>query len=241
MNKRTCYRCGEIKPFTSEYFVARKEVASGLKGLCKLCDAELSKIYYQKNKKAKLSYSHNHYEANKEEILKRHNDYNHDNKEEISIQKKQYRKKNKEIIKVKKAEYYNNNKKVIDSRNIAYSKTRKETDLGYKITEQLRKRLYATLKNNIQGERTKELFGCDLDYLKSHLEHLFKDGMTWDNYGHGGWVIDHVQPCCDFDLTDVDQQRECFHFINLQPLWEYENREKGNKSHSTWQLDVQMR
>ena len=41
--------------------------------------------------------------------------------------------------------------------------------------------------------------------------------MTWDNYG-SYWHVDHIIPCCKFDLTDPEQQLKCFHYTNLQPL-----------------------
>ena len=42
--------------------------------------------------------------------------------------------------------------------------------------------------------------------------------MTWDNYG-GYWHIDHIIPCCRFDLTKEEEQLKCFHYTNLQPLF----------------------
>ena len=48
--------------------------------------------------------------------------------------------------------------------------------------------------------------------------------MTWDN--HGQWHIDHIKPCAKFDLTDKDQQKACFHYTNLQPLWKEDNLSK---------------
>jgi hypothetical protein len=32
-----------------------------------------------------------------------------------------------------------------------------------------------------------------------------------------------------FDLTDIEQQRLCFHFTNLQPLWKLDNLRKGTR------------
>lgn len=51
--------------------------------------------------------------------------------------------------------------------------------------------------------------------------------MSWDNYGE--WEIDHIIPCDSFDLTKEEEQKRCFHFSNLQPLWWRDNRTKGNK------------
>lgn len=73
-----------------------------------------------------------------------------------------------------------------------------------------------------------KLVGCSLTELRSHLEKMFKRGMTWENYGYRGWHIDHVQPLAKFDLRDPAQQQVAFHFTNLQPLWAKENLEKSD-------------
>ena len=65
--------------------------------------------------------------------------------------------------------------------------------------------------------------------LKQHLESQFKDGMSWNNHGVKGWHIDHIKPCASFDLTDPEEQKKCFHFSNLQPLWWIDNLKKKDK------------
>lgn len=55
----------------------------------------------------------------------------------------------------------------------------------------------------------------------------FEPGMTWENYGTE-WHVDHIVPCSYFDLTDPEQQRICFNYRNLQPLWAKDNLEKSN-------------
>ena len=72
------------------------------------------------------------------------------------------------------------------------------------------------------------LLGCSAEQLRTHLEEKFTDGMSWDNYGYRGWHIDHIRPCASFDLTDPQQQLECFHYTNLQPLWAEDNFKKGD-------------
>ena len=74
---------------------------------------------------------------------------------------------------------------------------------------------------------TSELLGCSGEFLRQHLQQKFLPGMTWENYGV--WHIDHKRPCASFDLTDPAQQRVCFHYSNLQPLWGVENMKKGAK------------
>ena len=106
---------------------------------------------------------------------------------------------------------------------------RRRMDVGFAIVGRLRCRLWYALK--AQGVRkttsTMKLCGCSLDYLKKYLEKQFVDGMTWEN--RDKWHIDHIRPCCSFDLTDPEQQKQCFHYSNLQPLWARDNMIKGAK------------
>ncbi len=76
-----------------------------------------------------------------------------------------------------------------------------------------------------------ELLGCSANFLKQHLESQFALGMNWENYGNkkNQWSIDHIIPCTAFDLHDLEQQKQCFHYSNLQPLWWEDNMAKLDK------------
>ena len=76
---------------------------------------------------------------------------------------------------------------------------------------------------------TMELLGTDIETARLHLENQFKENMSWDNHGNYGWHIDHIIPCASFDLTDIEQQKKCFNYTNLQPLWAKDNMSKGSK------------
>lgn len=41
------------------------------------------------------------------------------------------------------------------------------------------------------------------------------------------WHIDHILPISKFDLKNIEHQKICFHYFNLQPLWADENMKKG--------------
>lgn len=101
------------------------------------------------------------------------------------------------------------------------------SDPQFKLTRNLRRRLSHTVLGHHKSARTLELLGCTVEELRGYLEKQFKRGMSWSNYGR--WHIDHIKPCASFDLTDPEQQRICFHYTNLQPLWAEENMRKGAK------------
>ena len=62
--------------------------------------------------------------------------------------------------------------------------------------------------------------------FKEHIEKNFKDGMSWEKRN---FVLDHIIPCSSFDLSNVEQQKKCFHYTNIQPLTWDENAMKSNK------------
>ena len=80
-------------------------------------------------------------------------------------------------------------------------------------------------KGYIKNTNTYNILGESWEFVKQHMESLFKEGMTWDNYGE--WEIDHVIP-----LSSVKTEEEIIklcHYSNLQPLWKMDNRLKGDK------------
>lgn len=94
-----------------------------------------------------------------------------------------------------------------------------------RLASNLRSRIANALKGRIKFFPLVDVVGCSFDCLKACLEVQFSAGMTWENYGE--WHVDHVRPCVSFDLTDPKQQRDCFHFTNLQPMWAKDNKKKG--------------
>jgi hypothetical protein len=110
----------------------------------------------------------------------------------------------------------------------------KSRGINARIAHRLRGRLHAALRCRGVKKiyKTLDLLGCSCDYLRKHLEKQFKPGMTWENFGK--WEIDHRLPCVSFDLTKKKQQKYCFHYSNLQPLFVDEHRRKTAKERKTW-------
>jgi hypothetical protein len=151
------------------------------------------------------------------------------NKDKMRAQNKIWREANKEELKDASAAYYAAHTEEIKVKVRIYEKARIQVDEAFRLTKNLRHRVRQAIKGFTKSARTLELFGCTPEELKKHLESQFKPDMTWENYGYRGWHIDHIRPCADFDLSDPEQQRQCFHYTNLQPLWAEENLRKSNK------------
>lgn len=190
---------------------------------------ERSKKYYEENNEKKKEYNRKHYEQNKEKRKEQHQKYREENKQKIKEQSKKYYEKNKEKIKEQSKEYYEKNKGKVIKRTSQRDKIRYQEDKSYRISQNLRSRLQYALKGIGKAESTMALLGCSVEQLRTHLEAQFTDGMSWNNYGYRGWHIDHIKPCASFDLTDPQQQLECFHYTNLQPLWAEDNFKKGDR------------
>jgi hypothetical protein len=127
-----------------------------------------------------------------------------------------WKKRNPELIKIYRRTNYLKNK----------DKIRAYNQLPHnKIKINLRNRLSHACRGR-KCSTTDKLVGCSWQNLMNHLESQFQSGMTWKNYGK--WHIDHKRPCASFDLTDHAQQKECFHYTNLQPLWAKDNLTKGD-------------
>lgn len=109
-----------------------------------------------------------------------------------------------------------------------YRKKLYNSDPQFNMRMRLSSRLTELLKkaSTTKNMTTRELTGCTSQELCSHLEAQFHDGMTWENRKF--WDVDHWIPCANFDLTDPEEQKKCFNFMNLQPMWRPDNNEKRN-------------
>jgi len=124
--------------------------------------------------------------------------------------------------------YYKNQDKVLARLRARYVNTSEHTRIKKLLSSRIHKAITRNGNGARKAARTMELVGCTIAEIRAHLESKFSPGMTWENCGRNGWHIDHIRPCDSFDLEDSDQQRICFHFTNLQPLWEPNNISKSN-------------
>lgn len=229
---KTCTKCGEVK--ARDRFSKSAREKDGLQAWCKDCRGayreenrekrkEYNKAYEQGNKEKTASRKRKHYQENKERILTKSKDYRNENKEKIAGYRSVYNDENREARSAYNKEHFQQNKE----RYLRARRERYRRDPSTRIAQSLRARIYAGLKGERKTKATAILLGCSFDELKEHIESKFKPGMGWDNYGINGWHIDHIKPCASFNLRNKEEQEECFHYTNLQPLWAEENMSKG--------------
>jgi hypothetical protein len=182
--------------------------------------AEYHEEYYEKNKNILIEYKKIHYSENKEEYLTKSKEYREENKEEYLNYLKEWRENNKEKILDYKEE--NRDKWVLYNQRYR-NKLRDEKP--YIIAWRSSLKLALVRMNRIKESLTIDLLGYSSYDLKIHMESLFKDGMSWDNWGE--WHIDHIIPVSKFEPnTSINIVNA---LCNLQPLWAAENLSKNNK------------
>jgi hypothetical protein len=216
---------------------------------CPTCKVEKNIEQYNKNKTRKdglqrecreccHDHHNKHYQTKKSPRLNENLQFNHkicsNCKQELSFEQfnklKLGRFNLRSTCKIcdssKDKQYRKNNKEKLNQ----YRKNKKSSDPQFKLKQILRIRLLDALKrkNTTKNHSAITLLGCSIEYAQKHLETQFMPEMNWNNHGTY-WEIDHVIPCASFDLIDIEQQKQCFNYTNLQPLTVSENRSKGKK------------
>ena len=151
------------------------------------------------------------------------------NKKVKSEARKRWGSRNFQKMKVYYRDYLEKHRSRIRVRLRKRDAIRMSTDPNYKLRKLLSRRIGQALKGNAKADSVIGLVGCSMVEYRRHIESQFKPGMSWDNWSANGWHLDHIRPCASFDLTDENQQRQCFHYTNTQPLWAVENYSKGSK------------
>tara|TARA_B110000008_G_scaffold43335_2_gene40945 strand:- start:6326 stop:6991 length:666 start_codon:yes stop_codon:yes gene_type:complete len=203
-----CKGCNQTKELTE--FGKRSKAPDGLQYKCKVCRRAADKKWARNNPEKKRANDRKWRENNREKERAKSRKWRENNREK-------YRASSRKSNKRPEA------KKRINAR----LRERRKTDPQFRLARNLRSRLRKALKGKNKSASTISLLGCSIPHLKDHLEKQFLPGMTWENHGPV-WHVDHMMPCASFDLIDPEQQRQCCHYTNLQPLWGPENISKGD-------------
>jgi hypothetical protein len=196
------------------------------------------------SKEKRKEYARKYYQEHKEFLRNQCASWRKNNPEKWKESWRKSRKKHPESVKLYSKRFYDKNgpeyfrqwklknKESVNSRRRSKSKT-----IHARILNSLSSRVRGMfkLKKIIRTQSKSKLIGCSPEELKLYLASKFQEGMSWDNYGKYAkespmtWHIDHIIPCSSFDLTDPEQQKKCFHYTNLQPLWAVDNMSKHDK------------
>lgn len=234
---RICIICGKMKK--------PPEFPAG-GNRCRSCVNSYLRAYHKRNAKRLSGKAKEKYKENRESILARDKKYRDSNQAKIRNRNRIYMRNNRAKINAYARKLYNSKSEeqrieyakkkkqyhalpAVRARVRKHNRKRRRTDIQFKLGLNLRRRILLALKGETKSASTQELIGCTIPHLIIHLESQFKEGMAWENHSLGGWHIDHIVPCVVFDLSDPDQQRRCFNFSNMQPLWAYENLSKHGR------------
>jgi hypothetical protein len=221
METKKCNKCGETKCIT-EFNKNGKYYYS----MCKVCKKQYRTENYERETKLRKKRD----EINKDKIREQKREYR---KKDVY---KQYKLNNRDKIKKQNKEYYINNKDKINKQKLEYVKNKYKTNDLFRVSVNIRRSISLSFKNNgfTKNNKTLDILGCSFEEFKQHIELLWEDWMSWDNYGlyngelNCGWDIDHIIPS-----SSANNEQELIklnHYTNLQPLCSKVNRDiKRNK------------
>jgi len=119
------------------------------------------------------------------------------------------------------------------ARDRARSRARYKNDILYRMRMRMSTAVGRALKRNNGsklGESVMKYLPYDMKDLKEHLENLFVDNMSWENYGTD-WQIDHIYPQSKlpYDSMQHPNFQKAWALKNLRPLGVSENLSKNDK------------
>jgi hypothetical protein len=194
MEQIKCCKCKLLKDVSM--FGKNKKTSTGYKYRCRGCETQAQR---ERREKQKL-----------------------ENPEKVKAKNDAYYKKHKDSMKVKQ-KIYMSKPDVRKNRNEyirKYKAEKRKNDKSYVIYENLRKRIWKSLKN--KSNSSKELLGCEIDLYFKWIEFTMTEDMNWENYGTF-WNIDHLIPLNKFELNNPEEAMKAFNWKNTWAMKSNEN------------------
>ena len=210
---KVCRECGEEKAI--DCFSTQGKKARNPR--CKPCRARLARERHKANPEHQIAIVRNYQKKNKEKV----ETYRKVNHEKLMEQQRE-RRRTTDVYK----NWVEENRDKTRAASLRYNKK-----ILKEPRERIRRAISRGVVRGLLGKKSKRTFDAlpyTVEELMSHLESLFQEGMTWDNYGE--WEIDHIKPHVIFGYETVECPAfyECWALDNLQPLWAADNRSKGS-------------
>lgn len=246
---KLCSKCKIIKPLIEFTYNSQRKTGRG--ATCVECSRIAAREYSRNHQQQRKEYRDSRKEITKEyhkqlnKDLKREKQdpsFKKQKRERKQIPYEKVRERKREEYKLyhkknphKQKEYYKN----AAPRRLEQVKSREQTDLDFKLRRRCRHRMNLALKGESRDTSSLELLGCTMSFFRQWIEKNFEQGMKWENYGYGKekWNLDHNIPCSSFDLTSIDQQKRCFNWTNVFPMWQ---RLNFSKNDNLWIIDYEI-
>lgn len=243
---RSCYRAYN-KGLRHSYKDDVKDYTASKSCSCCNLEKDAKEFYKDSNKKGGLS-----------TICKscdRLKNYPSRSSDKLKSYRRQYRERNPEKIRRIKRAWRDANRSRVRETSAAWKANHADAVAMHSLTarakrsscpvKRARKNLGTQLSNAVKtASMSKKLsildvLDCTIQELRIHLESLFTDGMSWDNYGKGPgkWHIDHVTP---LSMFNDPHDKRAWSKINLQPMWEGENCAKGGTNRPWWKSSARI-
>lgn len=222
MEKKKCSKCGVEKDI--DEFSLRSDTGK-IRRDCKECikkrHKEYHKKWYIKNKEKKDKQNKEWYEKHPDKVIEYNKKWYDNNIDKVLAKNKRIAERDPEKQKEYRRRTYQNSKK--------YPQKRLKRIIGSKISTKLSER-----GGSKEGKSSfKDILPYTVIELIEHLESLFEENMSWDNYGQGDgkWHIDHDVPDSWFKYKSPDDEefQKSWALNNLQPMWGSDNCRKRNK------------
>lgn len=230
---KTCLGCGLT---LEDSRFSKRGDGNGLRSRCKSCRAA---VWKRNNKEFRQSFPEQaraqdseYRRLNHDKLLERGREAYWADPERFREKQRRYYARHPELLRARSSAYYRSHKAQVNE----YMKKRYWEIPYYNILGRLRANISQALRRGTRSLSTETLIGCTIPEFLRHLESRFfqagahpvtGEAMTWDN--RHLWQIDHIIPCASFAnlAEDSFEQRRCFHYLNLQPLWRSANQSKG--------------
>jgi len=222
-SKKQCSTCDKWFPRTKDFFHLRKQSKDGFRNSCKECSRSWTYRWREDNRELYLERKQKNRKA--PHRVAKTKEYN--NKPEVKRRRRFVRKR-----------WRQENREHYLSYNRNYLRERRKEDPHFRAKSNVSRAIRMSLSergSSKKGSSVWTFLPYSLEELITHLEKLFSDEMSWENYG-SYWHIDHIYPqsLLPFDSMEHPNFIKCWSLNNLQPLEALENIRKSNKTIITW-------
>lgn len=86
------------------------------------------------------------------------------------------------------------------------------------------------LFNQSPSKEISKYIGCSPEFYRNYIRSMKFPDMTDESFGKK-WQLDHIVPVELFDLEKEDDLKLCFNYLNILPMYSFDNKSKGMSIH----------